>query len=87
MAKRQFSMHPHGLSYAKSSEGALYRDNTTHSMKKDNAVAPGMIHKYEWFVKEENGPLIGDQPCIASVYHSHTTSVAMDINTGLIGEL
>eukprot|EP00112_Aurelia_sp_Birch-Aquarium-sp1_P012138 Seg2551.1 transcript_id=Seg2551.1/GoldUCD/mRNA.D3Y31 product="Hephaestin-like protein" protein_id=Seg2551.1/GoldUCD/D3Y31 len=87
MAKRQFSMHPHGLSYAKSSEGALYRDNTTHSMKKDNAVAPGMTHTYEWFVKEENGPLMGDQQCIASVYHSHTTSVAMDINTGLIGLL
>ena len=78
-------MHPHGVFYKKSSEGAKYLDNTTGDMKKDDEVQPGSIHKYEWVVRKEDEPLEGDEPCITWLYHSHIIP-AKDINTGLLGE-
>ncbi|XP_065054471.1 hephaestin-like protein [Rhopilema esculentum] len=84
MAQLNFTMHPHGLSYLKSSEGSVYKDNTMNGM--DRAVPPGATYIYTWKINPENGPTKGDQPCIASVYHSHV-AVPHDINTGLIGLL
>ena len=84
MAKRPFTMHPHGVSYEKSSEGAIYDDFTSKEFKRDDVVMPGQIHVYKWEINSENGPAKGDQSCIPSVYHSHVV-VPRDINTGLIG--
>ena len=84
MAKREFTMHPHGVSYEKSSEGAIYEDYTKGKQKKDDKVQPGQTHVYKWKLNPENGPTRGDQACIPTVYHSHIM-VANDINTGLIG--
>ncbi len=84
MAKRNFSMHPHGVFYQKSSEGAKYLDNTAGSAKKDDDVMPGTTHVYDWQVKPENAPEQGDDNCIPWVYHSHVFAVN-DINTGAVG--
>lgn len=84
MAKQPFTMHPHGVSYDKSSEGAVYSDNTKNDMKADDIVLPGDTHLYTWKINPENAPAKGDQACVASVYHSHIM-VPKDINTGLIG--
>lgn len=78
-------MHPHGVFYKKSSEGAKYDDNTTGFMKNDDGVKPGEVHKYEWSVREDEVPRDGDEACIAWVYHSHYVP-SKDINTGLVGE-
>eukprot|EP00794_Sanderia_malayensis_P014202 gene14202-15684_t len=86
MAKRNFTMHPHGVFYEKSSEGAIYMDGTSGQAKADDAVQPGTVHKYQWKIKPENGPTDGDEQCIAWVYHSHVNP-AMDINTGTVGIL
>ena len=84
MAKRSFSLHPHGVSYEKSSEGAIYDDFTSKELKRDDVVMPGQIHVYKWKINPENGPAKGDQSCVPTVYHSHVV-VPRDINTGLIG--
>ena len=79
-------MHPHGVFYKKSSEGANYLDNTSGSMKSDDAVQPGKIHEYEWVIRKDEVPRDGDEPCIPWVYHSHYHP-SNDINTGLVGIL
>eukprot|EP00794_Sanderia_malayensis_P014203 gene14203-15685_t len=86
MAKRNFSVHPHGVFYKKSSEGAMYVDNTSGRDKMDDDVMPGTTYKYEWAVKEENSPRPGDDACIPWLYHSHIQPVH-DINTGTVGIL
>ena len=86
MGRRSYTMHPHGVFYKKSSEGAHYLDNTKGSMKSDDAVKPGEVHKYDWTVREDEVPREGDEPCIAWVYHSHYEP-SSDINTGLVGKL
>ncbi len=78
-------MHPHGVFYQKSSEGAKYLDNTAGSAKKDDDVMPGTTHVYDWHVKPENAPEQGDDNCIPWVYHSHISPVN-DINTGTVGK-
>ena len=85
MAKKPFSVHPHGVSYSKNSEGAIYRDFTKKVDKRDDIVQPGRTHVYKWKINPENGPAEGDQSCIPTVYHSHVV-VPRDINTGLIGK-
>ncbi len=86
MASRNFSMHPHGVFYEKSAEGARYLDDTSGQDKKDDAVQPGTTHRYQWEVKPENGPTDGDEGCIAFVYHSHILPIE-DINTGTVGKI
>ena len=44
------SVHPHGVFYAKDSEGAPYADGTSGADKADDAVAPGTRHTYVWKV-------------------------------------
>ena len=78
------SMHPHGLAYAKDSEGALYNDGTSAADKKDDAVAPGESYTYTWSVPERAGPGPGDPSSVLWMYHSHFVE-PREMNTGLIG--
>jgi FtsP/CotA-like multicopper oxidase with cupredoxin domain len=80
------SLHPHGLSYDKSSEGASYSDGTTGDDKKDDLVLPGSSHIYVWRVPERSGPSLMDGSSVLWMYHSHFIE-GKDINTGLIGPI
>jgi hypothetical protein len=50
------SIHPHGVFYTKSSEGAPYNDGTAGSDKFDDAVQPGQTYTYTWQVPDRAGP-------------------------------
>jgi manganese oxidase len=81
------TMHPHGLSYDKASEGAYYfRDNLTPEQKKGDAVRPGDSFTYIWTVPESAGPGPHDPSSIVWMYHSHMHE-SRDINTGLFGPI
>jgi len=58
-ATRSYSMHPHGVFYAKNAEGAKYLDGTSGADRKDDAVAPGASYVYVWAVPERAGALDG----------------------------
>jgi manganese oxidase len=59
-ASHSYSLHAHGLFYAKNSEGAPYQDETSGEAKKDDAVPPGGSYTYVWEVPERAGPAEGD---------------------------
>jgi manganese oxidase len=80
------SMHPHGLSYAKDSEGAMYNDGTQGAAKKDDMVPPGGSYTYHWTVPERAGPAHGDGSSVLWMYHSHFVE-PKDMNTGLFGPI
>ena len=77
-------MHPHGVFYTKSSEGALYHDGRDAADKLGDHVKPGAIHTYTWLITPGHAPLDGDDDCLTWIYHSHVDPVK-DTNTGLIG--
>lgn len=83
---RPYSMHPHGVFYEKSSEGAPYADGTSGKDKADDSVPPGGAHTYVWKVPERAGPGPNDPDSIAWLYHSHVNAVK-DTNTGLVGAI
>lgn len=85
-ASRPYSVHPHGVFYAKDSEGAGYLDNTSGKDKADDAVPPGNVHTYVWPVPERAGPADMDGSTAFWVYHSHVDE-GRDINSGLIGPM
>jgi manganese oxidase len=78
------SMHPHGVSYQKDSEGALYNDGMGD--ERNQAVAPGATHTYTWPVPERAGPAPGDMSSVLWMYHSHVNEIA-DVNAGLVGPM
>jgi hephaestin len=80
------SVHPHGVFYEKSSEGAPYNDGTSGNDKGDDGVAPGATRTYTWEIPERAGPGPMDGSSIMWMYHSHVDEVA-DTNTGLIGPI
>ncbi|HWQ70119.1 MAG TPA: multicopper oxidase domain-containing protein [Patescibacteria group bacterium] len=80
------SIHPHGVSYLKDSEGAPYNDGTSGADKADDAVPPGGTHTYAWQALERSGPGPMDGSSILWMYHAHTDEPA-DTNTGLVGPL
>jgi len=80
------SMHPHGVFYLKSSEGAPYADGTSGADMEDDGVAPGATHVYVWPVPERAGPAHGEGSTAFWMYHSHTHEVD-DVNAGLIGPM
>lgn len=80
------SIHPHGVLYAKDSEGTPYNDATSGSDKADDAVPPGGTHTYLWQAPERAGPGPMDGSSILWMYHSHTDE-PMDTNTGLVGPI
>jgi len=81
-----FTMHPHGVFYEKSSEGAPYADGTSGSNKADDGVGPGQTHTYIWEVPKRAGPGPHDPSTILWMYHSHVDE-PKDTNVGLIGPI
>ncbi len=81
-ATRPYSMHPHGVFYAKESEGSGYDDGATFTDKK--GVPPGQTHTYVWEVPERAGPGPNDPSSIVWLYHSHADE-PKDVESGLIG--
>ena len=80
------SMHPHGVFYAKSSEGAPYNDGTGAGDKGDDAVQPTTSYTYTWQVPERAGPGPMEASSVMWMYHSHTDEVG-DTNGGLMGPM
>ena len=80
------SVHPHGVFYAKGSEGAPYADGTSGAAKLDDAVPRGGRHTYVWKVPERAGPGPGDGSSVMWMYHSHVDEVA-DTYAGLMGPI
>ncbi|MCP5003050.1 MAG: multicopper oxidase domain-containing protein [Planctomycetes bacterium] len=78
------SIHPHGVFYTKSSEGAPYDDGTSGAEKADDVVFPGTSYTYIWSVPRRSGPAKNDPSSIIWPYHSHVHTTA-DMNAGLIG--
>jgi len=85
-APGRFSMHPHGVFYEKSSEGAPYVDGTSGADTADDGVPQGGTHVYVWPVPLRAGPGPNDGSSVLWMYHSHTDEVR-DINSGLIGPI
>ncbi|XP_075411674.1 ceruloplasmin-like [Tenrec ecaudatus] len=83
-ASRAYTLHPHGLTYSKRSEGALYPDNSTATQRDDDYVMPGEEYIYKWYVDENQGPGPSDSDCVVRMYHSHLNTVR-DVASGLIG--
>ena len=86
MTSRPYSIHPHGVFYAKAGEGAMTNDGTSGADRADDAVAPGQTHVYDWKVPERAGPGPNDPSSVVWLYHSHVDSVR-DSNSGLIGAI
>ena len=80
------SMHPHGLAYAKESEGAVYNDGLLAEQKRGYSVTPGDTYTYTWFVPERAGPGPGDPSSVIWMYHSHWVE-PRDMNSGLLGPI
>jgi FtsP/CotA-like multicopper oxidase with cupredoxin domain len=80
------SIHPHGVFYAKDSEGAPYNDGTSGADKLDDAVPTGGRHTYVWKVPERAGPGTGEGSSVMWMYHSHTDEVS-DTYAGLMGPM
>ncbi|XP_054568137.1 coagulation factor V [Eptesicus fuscus] len=85
-ADKPLSIHPQGIKYSKSSEGASYPDHTFPAEKLDDAVAPGHEYTYEWTISEDSGPTPDDPPCLTYIYYSYENLI-QDFNSGLIGPL
>ncbi|KAM5274878.1 ceruloplasmin-like isoform 1-T1 [Hipposideros larvatus] len=85
-ASMKYSFHPHGMTYTKENEGALYPDNTTGLEKEDDHLKPGANYTYKWFVDEKQGPAANDSNCVTRIYHSHVNS-PNDVASGLIGPM
>ena len=82
-ATQFYGMHPHGVFYAKDSEGAPYAGISPEST---GLVAPGHTHTYTWEVPERAGPGLDDGSSIMWLYHSHNYE-PKDVNAGLIGPI
>jgi manganese oxidase len=78
-----YSMHPHGVSYSRDSEGTPYAGT---SMDGAGLVAPGQTHTYLWNVPERAGPGENDGSSVVWLYHSHNWE-PKDVNAGLIGPM
>ncbi|XP_032888937.1 coagulation factor V isoform X2 [Amblyraja radiata] len=86
LASRPYSIHAHGVSYEKSSEGMTYEDFSTDWFKSDDAVPPNATYTYVWNVPPRSGPEDTDSVCKPWVYYS-SVDFGKDINSGLIGPL
>jgi FtsP/CotA-like multicopper oxidase with cupredoxin domain len=85
-ATHPYSVHPHGVFYAKDSEGAAYSDGTSGADKADDGVPPGGTHVYVWAVPERAGPGPMEGSSVFWMYHSHVNEM-LDVNAGLIGPM
>ena len=80
------TMHPHGVFYAKASEGAPYAAGPGERDLTGNGVPPGGTVTYVWPVPERAGPGPGDGSSVMWMYHSHVRE-EQDISTGLMGPI
>jgi FtsP/CotA-like multicopper oxidase with cupredoxin domain len=80
---QRYSMHPHGVSYTRDSEGTPYADT---SMAGAGLVPPSQTHTYVWKVPERAGPGESDGSSVIWLYHSHNWE-PKDVNAGLIGPM
>jgi FtsP/CotA-like multicopper oxidase with cupredoxin domain len=80
-----FSLHPHGVAYARDSEGAMYGDGMDHP-EANGLVPPGKTHVYTWIAREQAGPGPQDGSSVVWIYHSHNYE-PKDVNAGLIGPI
>ena len=80
-----FSLHPHGVAYARDSEGAMYGDGMEHP-EANGLVPPGKTHTYTWIAREQAGPGPQDGSSVVWIYHSHNYE-PKDVNAGLIGPI
>jgi hephaestin len=80
------SMHPHGVFYEKSSEGAPSADGSSAADRADDGVPPGGTHVYVWPVPERAGPSHGEPSSSFWMYHSHANETG-DVNAGLLGPM
>jgi FtsP/CotA-like multicopper oxidase with cupredoxin domain len=85
-ASRPYSIHPHGVLYAKDSEGSAYNDGTTGASKIAGAVPPGHTYTYTWEVPERAGPGPDDPSSVVWFYHSHVDD-QRDVDAGLVGAI
>lgn len=94
-ARLSIGIHPHGVFYDKSSEGAHYSTETAtdpdghevQDMPKTGAdVKPGGEYTYRWGVPERAGPGPSDSDSVAWLYHAHDHE-GIDIYAGLIGAI
>ncbi len=83
-ATHPYGMHPHGVVYAKDSEGADYNNGTTGEDKTDGCVPPGATHIYTWKAADQSGPGPHDPSSILWLYHSHCDELR-DVASGLFG--
>uniref|UniRef100_A0A8C6CT12 Coagulation factor V n=1 Tax=Moschus moschiferus TaxID=68415 RepID=A0A8C6CT12_MOSMO len=86
LASRPYSLHAHGLSYEKSSEGKTYEDDSPEWFKKDNAIPPNSTYIYVWHATTRSGPENPGSACRAWAYYS-AVNPEKDIHSGLIGPL
>nr|XP_015100590.1 coagulation factor V isoform X1 [Vicugna pacos] len=86
LASRPYSLHAHGLSYEKSSEGKTYEDDSPEWFKEDNAIQPNSSYTYVWHATERSGPENPGSACRAWAYYS-AVNPEKDIHSGLIGPL
>lgn len=86
LASRPYSLHAHGLSYEKSSEGETYEDDSPEWFQEDDAVQPNSSYTYVWHATERSGPENPGSACRAWAYYS-AVNVERDIHSGLIGPL
>ncbi|XP_075052475.1 coagulation factor V [Mixophyes fleayi] len=86
LASRPYSLHAHGVSYEKSSEGYSYDDETKEWLKKDDAVQPGETHIYVWYAAKQSGPEPEESACRTWAYYSGVDT-EKDIHSGLLGPL
>jgi FtsP/CotA-like multicopper oxidase with cupredoxin domain len=80
------SLHPHGVFYAKNSEGAGYNDGTSGRARADDAVPPGGRVRQVWKVPPRSGPGPNDPSSVLWMYHSHVDESG-DTNAGLVGPM
>ncbi|KAM9320236.1 coagulation factor V [Gastrophryne carolinensis] len=85
-ATKPLTIHPQGIAYGKTSEGAKYADGTRPKEKLDDSVLPGQTYLYSWDITETMGPTNDDPDCLTSIYYS-TDNMVQDVNSGLIGSL
>ncbi|XP_053771766.1 coagulation factor V isoform X2 [Desmodus rotundus] len=86
LASRPYSLHAHGLSYEKSSEGKTYEDDSPEWFKEDNAIQPNRSYTYVWHATGRSGPENPGSACRAWAYYS-AVNTEKDIHSGLIGPL
>ena len=82
-AGQPYSIHPHGVSYERDSEGTPYPDT---AMDAAGLVPPGQSHTFVWNVPERAGPGDDDGSSVVWLYHSHNWE-PRDVNAGLIGPM